>query len=69
VGSFQIVGSGQSARDLSLCVHTGARIHRSPEEVRDRPSSRGTGNFGVKVECARVETPEARRESESQPSI
>ena len=58
-GSFWLVGSGQGARDLSLCVHTGAMIRQCPEEARDRPSSRGTGG-------ARSTTSEVCRQGESE---
>jgi hypothetical protein len=57
-GSFQVVGSGLGAGSLSLCVHTGARIRRSPEEARDHPSSKGTSG-------ARSTTLEVCRQGES----
>jgi hypothetical protein len=60
-GSFWVVGSGQGARYLSLCVHTGAMIRQSPEEARDHPSSRGTGG-------TRSTTSEVCRQGESEHS-
>jgi hypothetical protein len=42
-GSFQIIGSRQSVRTLSLCVHIRVSIRQSPKEAKDHPSSIGIG--------------------------